>query len=328
MGAAITGWGMAVPETTLDNAELARRVDVSETWIVERTGIRSRRIAALGETTSSLATGAGRAALIEAGVEPEELDLVVVATATPDQQLPAVAPLVQNALGAAGAAAFDIGAGCSGFLYALATAQAFTDSGMMKKVLVIGADTLSRITDYGDARTCVLFGDGAGAVVVEHGPEAGLGPFHLHSDGSAPELLQVPPGERFLEMNGREVYKRAVEEMSSSIEQALASAALSLEDVDLVVAHQANARIVDAVAARVGLDPARAFCNIDRYGNTSAASIPIALVEASRQGVLRAGHTLILTAFGAGFVWGAGVVHWGTAGRLSAADRDRETAGV
>ncbi len=313
MGAAITGWGSAIPEGRLTNADLTERIDVSEDWIVERTGVRERRIAASGETTSSLASEAGRHALKESGVEAGDLDMVIVATVTPDYQFPAVASLVQTAIGATQAGAFDLAAGCSGFLFALAQAGALVDSGTAKKVLLCGAETLSRIIDYTDERSCVLFGDGAGAVVVEavEGPSR-VGPFTLHSDGSQPELLWVPPGEGALRMQGREVYRRAVDGMTRSVAETLEKAKLDTSDVALVVAHQANARILDAVATRLGFPSARVVNNIERYGNTSSASIPIALCEALELDLLADGDNVVFTAFGAGLAWGAGVVRWGT----------------
>jgi 3-oxoacyl-[acyl-carrier-protein] synthase-3 len=320
-GAAITGCGAALPEKTLHNADLARRLDVSEEWIFERTGITSRHIASEGETTSSLATSAAMQALERASVGADELDTIIVATCTPDFQLPATAPLVQAALGA-GAGAFDVGAGCSGFLYALVQANALIESRAARKVLVCGADVLSRITNYSDARSCVLFGDGAGAVVVEAIEGASrLGPFRLHSDGSRPELLYIPPDDKYMHMEGREVYRRAVEGMTASVREVLEDAHLGVDDVDLLVAHQANARILEAVAQRLGLRPEQSVMNIALLGNTSAASIPLALAEASERGRLDDDDLVLLAAFGAGFVWGAGVVRWGPR-----AQRDAEPA--
>lgn len=309
--AAITGWGSAVPPGELTNASLASMLDVSESWIYQRTGIKSRRVVGPGQTTSSLAIEASRLAIGRAGLGPEDIDLVIVATATPDFQLPATASLVQSALGCSHAGAYDLNAACSGFLYALAQANASIESGACRRVLVCGADTLSLVTDYSDARSCVLFGDGAGAVVVEASPHSeGLGPFVLHSDGSDPDLLYVRSDERLIRMQGREVYRRAVEEMSASLLEVLGGAGIGIGDVDIVVAHQANARIVEAVAARLGIDRSRLVMNIEALGNTSAASIPIALADAADEGRLAPGDVVAIAAFGAGFSWGAGVLRW------------------
>jgi 3-oxoacyl-[acyl-carrier-protein] synthase-3 len=311
MGAVVRSWGFSLPEKQLRNAELAARVGVTEEWIYERTGIRSRRIAGPDETTSSLATLAGLDALGRAGVAPEELDLVIVATATADQRLPGAAPLVQAGLGATRAGAFDVGAGCAGFLYALSVASALVDSGAVRRILICGADVLSRVTDYSDARSCVLFGDGAGAALVEKTEGPGqVGPFRLHADGSAIGLLYIPPETGVIKMEGRQVYRRAVQGMTESVREVVAAAGITLDDVRLLVAHQANARILEAVASQLGIDEGRVLTNIVRYGNTSAASIPIAIAEATQQNILEEGDIVILTAFGAGFVWGAGMLRW------------------
>ncbi|MDQ3962969.1 MAG: ketoacyl-ACP synthase III [Actinomycetota bacterium] len=316
MGAAITGWGTALPSGSLGNAELAARLDISEDWIFQRTGIRARGIVAADETTSSLATQACRAALERAEVLPETIDLVIVATATPDYQLPATASIVQARVGCNNAGAFDLNAACSGFLYALAQANALVESGTCRRVLVCGAEALSKIVDYSDARSCVLFGDGAAAVVVEGTSSGGnLGPFVLRSDGSEPELLHVLPEERLIRMDGREVYRRAVEGMTDVLTEVLTRAGIGLDDVDHVVAHQANARIVEAVAERLGMDHGKLVMNIENVGNTSAASIPLALAGAADQGRLAAGDTVALAAFGAGFAWGAGLLTWAPARR-------------
>jgi 3-oxoacyl-[acyl-carrier-protein] synthase-3 len=311
MAAETTGWGIALPEGTLTNAALAASLDVSEDWIFERTGILSRRIAADDETTASLAAAASREAVTRARIEPTELDCIIVATCTPDQQIPATAPMVQAALGADHAFAYDLNAGCSGFLFALAQADALISTGTARRVLVCGADVLSRVTDYSDARSCVLFGDGAGAVILEEGSRR-VGPFVLFSDGSRAELLWIPPGQDFIKMNGREVYRRAVETMTNSVLEILDGAGLSVSDIALLVAHQANVRILNAVGARLGLASDQVAINITRYGNTSAASIPIALAEAADVGRLQDGDLVVLTAFGAGFTWGAGLIRWGS----------------
>jgi 3-oxoacyl-[acyl-carrier-protein] synthase III len=310
MGVSVTGWGVALPQTELTNADLAASLDVTEDWIEERTGIRSRRVARNGETSGSLAVEACTTALANAGTAAGDIDTVIVATSTPDHQLPAVAPQVQSALGAKGAA-FDIGAGCSGFLYALAQADALVRAEVAGSVLVCGADVISRLIDYTDPKTAILFGDGAGAAVVRHDETDRLGPFALHSDGSDPALLRVPPGQPFLEMNGREVYKRAVDEMTRSVREILSMSGHSIEEIDLLVAHQANARILKAVGTRLGIPLERVALNIGHLGNTSAASIPLAVHEAMAEGRLRLGDRVVLTAFGAGFVWGAGLLSWG-----------------
>lgn len=310
--AAITGWGSALPSGELGNPALAAMLDVSEDWILQRTGIRSRRVVSERETTSSLAIDAGRAALRRAAVTPDRVELVITATSTPDYQLPATASLVQAELGCTNAGAFDVNAACSGFLYGLAQANAFIESGACRRVLLCGADTLSLRADYSDPRSCVLFGDGAGAVILEASDSAaGLGPFVLRSDGSDPELLYIRNDERLIRMQGREVYRRAVDGMSQALSELAEKSETALEDFDLVVAHQANARIVEAVADRVGISMDKVVLNIEDLGNTSAASIPLALAEAAKEGRLRAGHRVAVTAFGAGFAWGAGVVSWG-----------------
>jgi 3-oxoacyl-[acyl-carrier-protein] synthase III len=329
MGSAITGWGTALPEKELRNEELAARLDITEEWIVERTGIQSRRVAADNQTTSLLAAAAGSAALERAGRSAEDLDLIVVATCTPDYQLPSTGPLVGAALGAPGVGAFDINAACSGFLYALAHANAAIETKMARRVLVCGADILSRVTDYSDPKSAVLFGDGAGAAVVEEieGPSR-LGPFRLHADGSQPELLWIPETGGCIQMEGREVYRRAVDGMTRAVRTVVEDAGMAVDHVDLVVAHQANARILEAVAGRLRLPSERVVLNISRYGNTSAASIPIAFSEAVDSGRLDDGDIVVLTAFGAGFTWGAGIVQWGVSseedGALAAAGRARE----
>jgi 3-oxoacyl-[acyl-carrier-protein] synthase-3 len=312
MGSAITGWGVALPSRELRNDELAESLPVTADWIRERTGIETRRIAAPEDSAASLATIAGRAALIRAGIDPEEIDMVIVATSTPDHQIPGSAPLVQDALGAANAGAFDVNAACSGFLYGLAQADGLIASGSADKVLLCGSDLLSRVSDYTDPSSCVLFGDGAGAVVVERIEGATrLGPFILRSDGADAALLRIPSGESYLRMNGREVYRHAVDAMTRSVTDIVERAGMKLDEIDLVVAHQANARIVEAVGHRLGLRPEQVALNIARLGNTSAASIPLALAQAWDDGSLENGDHVILTAFGAGFVWGAALLRWG-----------------
>jgi 3-oxoacyl-[acyl-carrier-protein] synthase-3 len=312
MGAALTGVGTALPAKVLDNAELAQMLDVTEEWIFSRTGIRERRIASDSDSASSLATASGSMALDASGVAASDLDFVIVATCTPDYSIPATGPLVAAALGAKGAAAFDLNACCAGFLYGLAQATALIESGTAEKVLLCGTDLLSRNTDYTDPKTAILFGDGAGAVVVERiEGETRLGPFRLRADGSRPELLWIPPEKGLIEMEGREVYRNAVEAMTTSVRDILESARMSADDVDLLVAHQANARILRAVAERLAFPEERVMTNIARVGNTSGASIPLALGDAQASGMLVDDARVVLTAFGAGFAWGAGLVRWG-----------------
>lgn len=312
MGTAITGWGICVPEHIQTNEDLAAGLGIDPEWIVTRTGISARRLASEGETTATLATEAALAALRVAEVDAAGVDAIILATVTPDHKLPASACLVQAAIGATRAAAYDLNAGCSGFLYALAQADALVAAGTARRVLVIGADVLSRITDYSDPKSAVLFGDGAGAVLVQRqqGPSR-LGPFELHADGSQPHLLWAPPETGLIAMDGREVYRRAVDAMATSIGDICRTARISPAEIDLVVAHQANARILQAVAARAEIPESKVISNIARYGNTSAASIPLALAEAVSAGRLSDGDLVVLTAFGAGFTWGAAVVRWG-----------------
>lgn len=318
-GAAIAGCGMDVPARVVANADLAAVLDTSDEWIRQRTGINERRVAAPGEATSDLAVRAGRRALRDAGMDAAELDLVVVATCTPDHQVPGTAPFVQERLGARHAGAFDVNAGCTGFLTALSVAAGLVAADTIRSALVCGAETLSGIVDHEDRSTAVLFGDGAGAVVVRatDGP-ARIGPFTLGADGARAAWLFVPAGgsrdpagdERTLLMRGGDVYRHAVDRMTEAARTLMPGGP---DDVDLFVAHQANVRILAAVAGRLGLRDEQVVCNIGAYGNTSAASIPIALAESSASGRLRDGMTALLAAFGAGFTWGAGLVRWGAA---------------
>jgi 3-oxoacyl-[acyl-carrier-protein] synthase III len=327
--AQITGWGCCVPEKVLTNEALSRVVDTSDDWITRMTGIKERRVVANErETTAVLATRAGREALMVAGVPPSRLDLVIVATATPEYTFPSTASLVQDALGAASAGAFDLSAGCSGFLYALNMAIGHILSGMAEHVLVIGAETLSRITDWTDRNTCVLFGDGAGAVVVSAcADRCGVLATELGSDGSGGELLILPAGGshqpanldsvsnggHFIKMNGREVFRFATTVMPRATENVVRKAGWEIEDVNLIIPHQANTRIIESAAKRLGLPMDKFFVNLERYGNTSAASIPIALTEAVTQGKIRAGDKLVLVGFGAGLTWAAAALEWGMA---------------
>lgn len=325
-GVAILGCGMSVPERVLTNAELEGMVDTTDEWIVSRSGIRERHIAAPGEATATLATSAGVDALKEAGLTPDDLDLVIVGTCTPDMPVPGSAPLVQSALGAGRAGAFDINAGCTGFIASLAMGTSAVSSGLARHVLVCGADTLSRITNYSDRGTCVLFGDGAGAVVL--GPSEAddrVGPFLMGCEGERWDLLYVPAGgsarpaapetlaERghAIRMKGQDVYKHACDRMTQAAREVCGE--VPLEEIDLVVAHQANSRIIRTVQQRLGLRDDQVVDNIAGYGNTSAASIPIALTECVASGRLRDGMRVVLVAFGAGFSWAAGLMRWGQA---------------
>ncbi|MDQ1375133.1 MAG: 3-oxoacyl-[acyl-carrier-protein] synthase [Actinomycetota bacterium] len=312
--AVIAGTGMAVPDRRLTNAELEARVDTSDAWIVERTGIRERRVAGADDSTTSLAIAAGAAAIKDAGVTPDEIDLVLVATCTPDQQMPSTSAFVQDGLGLRGGA-LDVDAACAGFVYALVTAAAMVEAGRAGTVLVIGAETLSRVTDPDDRGTLVLFGDGAGACVIRAGSEAdgGLLAFDLGCDGSVAHILEIPAGDRYIRMEGSEVFRRAVRVVVSSAEAALEGAGLTSSDVDLFVPHQANARILSAAGDRLRIPAHRTVLNLDRYGNTSAASIPIALAEAAERGRLHDGDVVLLSGFGAGMTWASAVLRWSEA---------------
>lgn len=310
IGSKIAAVGMEVPRRLLTNAELAPLIGRDESWIEERTGIRERRVAAPGETAATLGIAAAGRALDAAGLDGIDVDLIICATTTPPWRFPATASLIQDAL-ASKAAAFDLNAGCSGFLYGLAQADAVIRSGSAGRVLLVGSETLSHITDRTDPKTGILFGDGAGAAVLEASDDVTVGPFVLFSDGSRPELLYVSNETNTIRMQGREVYRAAVVAMAESVDRILTETGTGADEVDLVIAHQANARILDGVAARLGLPADRMFSNIDRYGNTSSASIPIALAEAQQTGFLKDGDLVVVTAFGAGFVWGAGLVRWG-----------------
>jgi 3-oxoacyl-[acyl-carrier-protein] synthase III len=323
--AVITGWGYYAPSRVLTNAELEKMVDTSDEWITSRTGIKERRIAADGETTSSLAARAARAALEKARLRAQDVQLVVVGTASPDYLFPATACLVQSEIGATKAGAFDVEAACTSFISALAIARGMIVSGAIENALVIGAETLSRLLNWKDRTTCVLFGDGAGAAVVEAtNASVGIESTVLHGDGSKGELLMVAAGgsrtpasaetvERgmhFISMAGGEVFKLAVKSMADAAEEAIADAGLALGDIDLLIPHQANLRIIDGVARRLHFPSEKVFVNIQRYGNTSAASIPIAICEAEATGRLRKGDKVLLVAFGGGFTWGASVLEW------------------
>jgi len=324
MRARIAGTGSYVPERVLTNAELERMVATSDTWIVERTGIRERRIAAPGETCSDLGTRAAERALEAAGVAAADLDLILVATCTGDAPLPSTACLIQQRLGAVRAAACDLSAACCGFVYALWVGDAYVKTGS-RHVLVIGAELLTRFLDYTDRGTCILFGDGAGAVVLSPSEgDRGILSSHLHSDGNLWDLIcvpgggsSIPPSEKmlaeglqYMKMKGNETFKVAVKTLEEVAREALSANQLAVEDLDLYVPHQANLRIIKAVAERLGLPMEKVVLNMDRYGNTSAASIPLALDEAVREGRVKAGSLVMIEAFGSGLTWASAVIRW------------------
>ena len=311
----ITGTGSALPANCVSNADLAERVDTSDEWIVERTGIRQRYIAAEGETTSTLAIDASRKALAAAGVDADEIGLIILATATPDHTFPATATQVQAALGCGGGVAFDVQAVCSGFLYALATADSLLRTGMAKKALVIGSETFSRILDWDDRTTCVLFGDGAGAIVLEAKDVAQDGPgilaSRLHAEGAHKDMLYVDGGPSTtgtvgkLRMKGREVFRHAVVNLADVLREVLEETGMNAADIDWVVPHQANARILDATARKLDLPSEKVVVTVDRHANTSAASVPLALDTAVQDGRIKQGDLVMFEAMGGGFTWGA-----------------------
>jgi 3-oxoacyl-[acyl-carrier-protein] synthase-3 len=317
----VTGTGSALPARRVSNAELAQEVDTSDEWIVERTGIRFRHIAGPDETTATLAADAARAAIDAAGIAPSDIDLIVLATATPDQTFPASATKVQAILGIDDCVAFDVAAVCSGFLYAVQVADSMLRVGAHRRALVIGAETFSRILDWEDRTTCVLFGDGAGAIVLEaqeSDADTGRGILatRLHADGRHNGLLYVDGGPSTtgtvgkLRMKGREVFRHAVVNLAAVMQETLALTGLTTADVDWVVPHQANARILDATARKLGLSPDRVVVTVDRHANTSAASVPLALDTAVRDGRVRPGQVVVLEAMGGGFTWGAAVLRF------------------
>jgi 3-oxoacyl-[acyl-carrier-protein] synthase-3 len=318
----ITGVGGHVPERVLSNDELAAMVDTTDEWIVKRTGIRERRMAADGETCADLAEGAARAALRHAAVEPASLDLLVVATSTPDLVFPATAALVQERIGAVGAASYDLACACTGFVYAIAQAVLQLHLGFGRRALVVGAETLSRLVDWDDRGTAVLVGDGAGAVVLEADAVEAPALFaaDLGAAGSAGAELLVPmPGwapraeGRVIQMNGREVYRFASRFVVESVQRVVDGAEVALDEIDWVVFHQANQRILEHIAEKLGLPGERVLSNLDRYGNTSAASIPLVLAEAVQQGKLTPGQRVLLVGYGAGLAWGSCLLSWGNA---------------
>ena len=321
-GSRLLGTGSALPERIVTNDELAAQIDTSNEWIVERTGIRQRHIAGEGETTATLATAAARAALADAGLTPADIGLIVVATATPDNTFPATATKVQHALGCNGGIAFDVAAVCSGFLYAIATADSLIRTGMATRALVIGAETFSRILDWEDRTTCVLFGDGAGAVVLEapgkatadSGDAPGVLATRLHADGAQHDLLYVDGGPSttqtvgHLRMKGREVFRHAVVNLTDVLNEVIEDAGISASEIDWVVPHQANKRILDATAKKLGIPPEKVIVTVDRHANTSAASVPLALDVARRDGRIKPGDLVMLEAMGGGFTWGASLL--------------------
>jgi 3-oxoacyl-[acyl-carrier-protein] synthase-3 len=323
--AVITGWGMYAPSRVMTNDELATMVDTSDEWIVTRTGIRERRIAAEDETTTTLSVHAARDALAVAGVDASEVDLVIVGTCSPDYPLPATAVLVATELGATRAAGFDLQAACSGFLYALATASGFIRSGMYRNVVVVGVEVLSRFINWRDRNTCVLFGDGAGAAILQNRPDThGLLTACMGADGSKADLLSLPGGGsrcpptaqsladglHYLRMDGKETFKSAVNAMHTAAQEALRRCEVDVAQIKCIIPHQANRRIIDAVGERLGATPEQVFVNLHKYGNTSAASVAIALDEAVSSGRIQRGDLILLLVFGAGLTWGAAVIEW------------------
>ena len=325
----VLGCGGYLPERIVSNGELAKTLDTTDAWIRQRTGIHQRHVAADGELTSDLAVKATERALAAAGLKGGDIDLLVLATATPDNTFPATATKVQSRIGMTKGAAFDVQAVCSGFIYGFAIADNFLRSGQAKRAVVIGAETFSRILDWTDRSTCVLFGDGAGALVLEGRPtnghaQSGFGSkrtrgvlsTHLHSDGSNYGLLYVDGGPSLngrvghLRMEGKEIFRLAVERLSAVVDEALAANGLSAADVDWLVPHQANKRIIDGMGRRLGLPAAKVVVTIDRHANTSAASVPLALAEATADGRIKPGHLVLMEAMGGGLTWGAGLVRW------------------
>jgi 3-oxoacyl-[acyl-carrier-protein] synthase-3 len=350
--AQITGWGKALPVRSMHNREFEQLVDTSDEWIRARTGIVERRIAGPDETTATLGIKAARDALAVADLDPRRVDFIVVCTCTPDKLMPATAPMIQEALGATGAAAVDVNAACAGFMYGLVMASGLIAAGMYRNVLVIGADTLSRWLDWTDRSVCILFGDGAGAVLLQATDEptglfgsqlradgAGAGLLHIPAGGSAfpPNLdsalfgaeltpRSLPTGGHFIQMDGAAVFKFAVRIVVDSTREVLDQANLTADDVDLFIPHQANVRIVDAAAKALGLPAEKVFTNMEKYGNTSAASIPIALCEAIEQGRMKPGDNLVMCGFGAGLTWGTAAFQWGVPSTIPATDSWRSAA--
>jgi 3-oxoacyl-[acyl-carrier-protein] synthase-3 len=314
----ITGLGSHVPDRVLTNAELSKLVDTSDEWIMERTGIRERRIASDEEAMTDVALPACREALERAGIDPATIDLLIVATVTPDMTFPSTAALLADTLGMPDAAAYDLSAGCTGFMYALAQAYGMLAGGLAQRALVVGGDVLSKILDWTDRSTLVLFGDGAGAVVLERVQQGGFLGFELGADGAGGVSLWLPgsgsrhfeDADKLVKMNGREVFKFATRVLVASAERILAECERTIDDVDVYVPHQANVRIIEYAAAKLGIDPERVVINVDRYGNTSSGSIPLALVDAQRDGRLVPGKLVLMTGMGAGLTWGSSLIEW------------------
>jgi len=318
LNVSITGLGCKVPDRVVTNDDLTQYVDTTDQWIRERTGIRERRMASEEEALSDLALPACRDALAQAGVEGRDVDLLIVATVTPDMAFPSTGAILADQLGAVDAAAYDLSAGCTGFMYALAQAYGMLAAGLAKRALVVGGDVLSRILDWTDRSTLVLFGDGVGAVVLESVPERGFLGFELGADGGGGESLWLPgsgsrifdESERFVKMNGREVYKFATRILVQSAEDVLRRCGVTIGDVDVYVPHQANVRIIDHATKKLGVPSERVVINVDRYGNTSSGSIPLALADAAQDGRLRPGKLVLMTGMGAGLTWGSALIRW------------------
>jgi 3-oxoacyl-[acyl-carrier-protein] synthase-3 len=314
----ITGLGCRVPDRIVTNEELAKFVDTSDEWIVERTGIRERRMADDAEALSDVALPACVDALAQAGLDGSDIDLLIVATVTPDMAFPATGAILADKLGATSAAAYDLSAGCAGFVYALAQGYGMVAGGLAKRALVVGGDLLSRILDWEDRSTLVLFGDGAGAVVLEAVPDQGFVGFELGADGAGGQSLWLPgsgsrlfdESEKYVKMNGREVFKFATRILVQSAEDLLAKCEVSIDDVDLYIPHQANMRIIDHATRKLGVPSDRVVINVDRYGNTSSGSIPLALADAAADGRLRPGQLVLMTGMGAGLTWGSALIRW------------------
>ena len=325
----ITGIGAYAPERVVTNNDLAQMMETSDEWIVERTGIHERRIAADDQALSDLALPASRQALEQAHADPSTVDLVIVATVTPDMAFPSAGAIIADELGAPDAAAYDLSAGCTGFMYAVAQGYGMVAAGLARRALVIGGDVLSRILDWSDRRTAVLFGDGAGAVVIERVSEGGFLGFELGADGSGGSQLFVPAGgsrepasaetvaerRHYVQMNGREVFKFATRVLVSSAENVLAECGKTVDDVDVYIPHQANVRIIDHAAEKLGIPKEKIVVNVDRYGNTSSGSIPLALADAQADGRLQDGALVLMTGMGAGLTWGSGLIEWTANGR-------------
>ncbi len=320
----ITGFGTHVPERVITNDELATMIDTSDEWIMERTGIRQRHVAAPEEALSDICLPAARQALEQAGVQAKDVDLLIVATITPDMFFPSTGVILADALGMPDAAAYDLSAGCTGFMYALAQAYGMVAAGLADRALVVGGDVLSKIVDWHDRSTCVLFGDGAGAVVLEHVPQGGFLGFELGAEGAGGVHLYLPAGgsreattaesvaagHHFVRMNGREVFKFATRVLVSSANDILEECGRTIDDVDVYIPHQANVRIIDHAAKKLGIDHDRVVINVDRYGNTSSGSIPLAIADSVEDGRLKPGELVLMTGMGAGLTWGSALMEW------------------